>query len=725
MALYHSILDNIRTKVNGFLSRITDTRIDGVPKQGDELVGTYIDQLFDDAEKYRNNSFKNTGSLRKGFADFMEWGKALLKMEAGQHWEVFGTRKKAADDNNPNWMAEVVDDGIQDQISVRNSHLTGSWHEIQVMPNIQNINEILNQERKKTGWGKLIRKASKMFQIYGDGWVESFFDRSEYPEGVASERVLEYGSLLLNPYATGVKKNEGGRYAIIAEMVTGQQVEEDFPKFDIENAATIDGTRAKKISLLNSTTDNKEYMHTKLYARLRCYMDDSTLEPADFSPEECEMKWGLLLQGEEVKVNESDNHEKYVEMYRQYAETKQTQIEQIIAEGQMTDEDRVLADSVMELINVQIEEHLRVAADLAERGISVGRKKKYPNGRMVVTIDGKVAKDVPNPYPFDWRCLLHRIPNEEVIGRFDGRGDVEKLWNNTRRADEMLSRHEDEITLSFPRKVRSINDKQLVDKDGETNDPTVTDWYVTTPPIYQSRQVTGEALRMYEVIVGQRKDQLGITDVTRGESPTATASGDLAEILVQQNQIQISGEANNNLNDGVESIVETKLMIMRAFYKELRPYMINGVETLLNVSRMLSSRAVQEDGQDVEKEVGRLEVSVRPDSNSPMKWERDISFITKLAQTLRFPDGAPVVPMEAVQDMLSERYPEFGRNGKYAQISQATAVGMQVIQQQEQQKKLAEQIQKKDQNDLDSVRRGFSKKLASQELAQNVLPLNQ
>jgi hypothetical protein len=125
---------------------------------------------------------------------------------------------------------------------------------------------------------------------------------------------------------------------------------------------------------------------------------------------------------------------------------------------------------------------------------------------------------------------------------------------------------------------------------------------------------------------------------------------------------------------------------------------VNGAEEYLTVSRVLATTTVEdpETGGSIEKDVEKFEITVVPSSNAPNKWEREVSTISTLQRTLLYPDGTPAIPIEAVIDKIAERYPQFGRNGKYATINQAARIGMQVLMAQQAEQEMVAGIQQKE-----------------------------
>jgi hypothetical protein len=190
----------------------------------------------------------------------------------------------------------------------------------------------------------------------------------------------------------------------------------------------------------------------------------------------------------------------------------------------------------------------------------------------------------------------------------------------------------------------------------------------------------------------------------RGQEPFAGASGKLVETLAQQGQILVTGELNSNLNDFVESVMSTRIKFWKQYYIEPRQWVVNGAQVELNLSELLKWK--DEGGQRVPQE--EFVISVRPYSNFPNKWETDLQLLIQIMSepTLRYPDGQSVVPMEFVTELLASRFPQLNED-KYKVINQATAVGLQIMQEEKEK-------QEEEAKDIQSAKKAFKNKALRQ-----------
>jgi hypothetical protein len=202
-----------------------------------------------------------------------------------------------------------------------------------------------------------------------------------------------------------------------------------------------------------------------------------------------------------------------------------------------------------------------------------------------------------------------------------------------------------------------------------------------------SASLPGEFILLVQKMQEGLEAKIGYNKTTTGQAPNSRASGDLVDSLLQQNQILITGEADQNLLDLVTDIIETKIEMMKIYYTEPRQYIIDGVPVVVKVSELLR----QFQGQPL----GEFQVYVKPQSNYPNQWEAEFGFLVQVMNTMA-PDGTPLIPPDMVKATLGKKFPDAAPGGKYYQMSQAEQIGLQVMEQQaqeaEEQKKLEGKI---------------------------------
>ena len=705
MPNFREKISAVRDKAVRYLTSITEAGEDPIPKEKSPLIGQYVTSLWEDGKLWYETAFAKTKYQRFDYATPEAFIQALSQLDNGNDWATWGYRDEA------DYEQEFSDGEIGDQVRARNAYFNANWHDVTISPNINGINEIFDQERKATGWGKSTRGWTRAMESFGEAWVKSCLDKTANPNGVARELKCRPLSVNRTPNTTSHEKIAGCWYLIHGEQVNDKWIKKTYPKFDLSQATDL----ALATPKFNKFQDeNKSYSHTKMYNKLEGYLDDDTLEELPFTQETFDQRIGAVLSGEFQEVLPLDNHPKFVRAYFDWLEEKEKFYAKIDSDTGLSPAEAQNIDVIISTVTTQIAQHEQAIDEANEKseetGIKAGKRKKYPFGRYIVTLNGVVAEDIPNPYADkennigrDWRCLWHNPKNEDVPERIDGRGDIEILMPTAKVQDTMLSHFADDEILNMHRKpFLTSENKALWTADPLTNDPTKPFFYVGQPPIFADASGGGNSLEMYKIFKGNAKQKLGINRTTFGESDPNVTSGTQAQINLSQNEIIITGEANHNINDAVEDIIETRIYLWKLFYTDPRPYVVDGEQVTLILAHYL-------------KDVDQIQVSVRPYSNFPMKWENDIAFVTTLAAQLsKIPPDSPLYWM--VLDMAAIRYPSLAKGGKYQMMGEATKIGMAIMQRQQelaaQQQDAQAQPQRDEQDILDRTKTMYKNKIA-------------
>lgn len=723
------------TKLKTRLSKVFDTTKDydgKPPKESEKLkVAQYVSSLWDDGCKSFKNSFKATKDAKINFTSPEDFYSACAKLEAGRHYEVFPSRTAADGTIDNSWKQELVDNEIQKQIRAKKNHITANWHDIVISPNELHLNEIFDQERKITGWSGNVREWVSYAQNFGDVYVRSVLDKNENPNGVATEILCEPGSVFRTPETKSIKKIDGCWYVIHGQRVNDNWVRENYPDFDTTISDTGD---VPKFLQIDKDYTQTQYANTKMFNKLEAFCDDSTIEEIPFDKAEFDQRIAQImtdvkanvdrytqgLEPVEVQVapTETDNHKKFIKEYLTWLEEKTNFYEQTATEafnngGNLLPEDTVAIDMVAKAVEEQINMHESMKNPNPK--IPDGKRMKYPNGRYIVTLNGVLAEDIPSLYNHDWRKIFHYLPNEKVPLRMDGRGDVEILWQDNKVLDTMLSRFADDGILATYRKPwLKATEKDKIEDEGYSTNPLKPGYYQDAPPFFATSQSNPEYLKGYDIYKNGIKESLAVNNVTRGESSFSGESGAHAEALINQNTIMVTGELNQNLNDFIEEIVETRIEFWKQFYVEPRAYVIDGQEKELVLAEYLRQMPVEDkDGNVTYKEIKSFQVAVRPDSNFPNRTESEINILTQLS-TKTNEEGMPLVPSEMILDYIAKMFPSLGRNGKYRKDSQLLALGRQKLAEQEQEQKQQEESAQAQGKPLEDIKRKVQNKLTTQ-----------
>jgi len=679
-----------------------DEIVERIPKAKTDEVSDFVAKIYDDGLKHYESAFAKSKPVRWIKTSPKEFLRDCARLENSDDYQVFGWRDKASG------QTEWVDGELQDQIRARNAFLNANLHDVTIQPNLKGVNEIFDRERKLTNWGANVRMWTRYMQNFGDVWIKSYLDKSKDSYGIATEKILRPLSLVWTPECLTIKKEDGCWYVIHAERISGQWIKDNYPDLELVSSASDTKKSPAFIGIQDETS--LTYSKTHFFDKYEAYLDDPSLEEIPFSQDEFDMRvadvvdfvpgdGGAMVPRKDVFPNkEEDNHKKWIAAYEEWLEERQKFYQKQEDEGKLTEQ----GASYINRISQAVEEQMQLHEDAQnqqgvpeEEQLPKGKRVKYPFGRHIVKIGNTVAEDEPNPYEFEWRMLFHNIANERIPERVDGRGDVEILRNTEEHLSLMQSHMaDDEVRNGHKQPWFPASEKAEYERTPQDNDPDKPRWYVSTKPEFPNGQGTNQSAELYKMQKENAPNKLGVSAITHGEAPTKNASGDMVEQLIAQNTVTITGEANQNLNDGIEDIVETRMMIWKKFYTNKRYYMIEGETVGLVLSEYLAYEETKDaQGQTTKKEIPALIVTVRPNSNFPNKWENDLSLLIKLFTGVRDADGSSAIPITMIQDLLGERYVGLAEGGRYRADNEALKIGRQVIAQQ-QQAAQAEQKQK-------------------------------
>jgi len=659
------MIGNITTTVTGWYASIFGTYSMEVPKEGESTVGDFVTSIWQESQDWRKKSFDG----RLNYFDPVLFWKDCRLLEEGLHWEVWGRRNTGDDDK---WKHEIVDDEISNQVRVRKSYLTANWHDVTVVPNIKDSTAILDQERENTDWGDLIIQVTQRGLTEGMAVVHTVFDRTEDVDGLVKEKLIDNESLFPTPFSTGIRKCDGCWYLAVGELMTEQMIREYWnPPEDMAfESANMEIARYFSIDRARNQV-NWTGKHTRLIPVVTLWMDDPLVvrdRVTELDTQEAEAENAAVWESVPIEVSDEQNHIEHIERHMAWLNT-------LSASGAETEAEVTLVNSIVEYMFIHMQEHYKAINRKVSRGLSPGQQFKYPYGRKIVIASGNVLEDGPNPHEVPWRSLFHVWYNEKLPYSWWGRGVPEILWNTNKTEDTMLSRTADiALSVGMPKLFFSKEDKDDITEQGYDNDPTKP-LFTTTPPGLRQGSAPRENLEIYNAMKANASKTQGVSGVSYGQAPTSSASGKLTELLLAQNQIVVTGEANQRLSASIAAIVEMRIEFWKKYYTEPRWYFIDGWPVALTLSEYFSTYTTR-DGK--EKKVPKFQVTVRPNSNFPSRFEFELSFLLQLAQTPS-PDGTPFVTRETILDTLSEMYPKLGRNTENYQMSEALKRGMEAI----------------------------------------------
>lgn len=639
-----------------------------IPSQDDKDLATYVKDLWEDAQQFQTRYYQQTKHLRRSKPDekgagvgfsFDTWKKAAEALAYGENWEyVWGHRPE-------NWMKERVDGEIPRKISVRKDTIASNYHEFTISPNIANVNELYQQERKRMKAKDWMGEYVQTALVYGTAINEIVVDYNLHPQGQVRNIVrMDVGR---TPGARSFDVSDGCNYCVFYETVTGQEIETDFPKIDVTELTPMTDSSLPKRSAPG------DYKHTKFYEKFRVYIDDSELEDVPFGNEEqVELieEQQKLTHAEYVKAGPNQNHMAHI------TAKVDALMNFLSVVPNMPDEEL----QALPTVGVYLENILEHLSFVDKNKIeTLGKRQKYPHGRYICSAGNKIISDEPNPTEVPWRKLVRELQNRKVQNRIDAAGDPEAMYRESYQGDIMRSRIEELSLLGIPQVFRHISDKNNKEIEVKNdNDPLSTKYYVDKPPTIVKGDPPSALMRLYEIAQGKAEKDTGVNSVARGEQPQSHTPASLVAIVQKQNRVIVSGELDRNLREALEDIIEGNLAVMRSIYKEKRQYILNGKVQDINVSQLLSFIEIAEGGRREKVEVPMFEVTVKAGSNYPDEWETKLALLLNLRQTIT--DPAKMIALdEAIFDHLAVEYPEFGKGGPYRKLNEAAEIGLDIL----------------------------------------------
>lgn len=645
---------------------------DGHEVSEDDIVG-YVNILVKDSKSWRDTCLNRRFKKYENPVLFWKWCRTL---ESGDHWEVWGRRNNEENADKH----EITDNQIGDQIRVKKAHINSAWHEVSILPNIKNINEILIEERRKSRWGRLMRTSTHRQLTEGTAIIKEVYN--EWCD-IVDDVLCDNESIFPTPFSSSFDKMDGCTYVAHCTVKTAQIIAETYRGINVDEMTKMTDQKINDVLPQNSKLAISSFVKTKFIDHTELWLDDPTIEDAPFDEGEVIQEHADLAEGKPLAARKDQNHAAHMKAHNQAVRNA------IVGSDVASNpDDKDFSNAYAEYLMEHINDHKALAEKAISEGIMVGRRKKYPYGRKIVVAGGKVCQDMPNELGFDWRLLFRRLPCEELPGQFWGRGIPEMLWESNHLVDTFLSRIGDiSLAVGNPKMYFSLNDKTAIEKaGGNNNDPFEPGWFLTTPPIPRSAQVPKELFELVQLFSDNTERSGGVNATSYGETPGKNTSAKLMSILMSQNIVVVAGEAQQNLSDVVEDLIETKIKLMKHLYTKERPYFINGELEKIIVAELL-------DGID------DLQVSVKPNSNYPQQWETELAMAMEMAST-PMADGSPLLPREAVLDILKVKFPQYAVGGKYYQLSQMLQLGMQKMKEQEAERIKQEKAQSMLENSL-------------------------
>ncbi|MBE3139987.1 MAG: hypothetical protein IMZ53_05325, partial [Thermoplasmata archaeon] len=304
-------LQNLRQRVGKmFEGRAEEMDIPSEKTPKSERV-EYVKTLYNDSLKWRKKSLEKRF---KSYNDPVDLWRDARKLSNGQHWDVWGHRVEVG---KQTWMHEITRPIIEQQLGIRKTYLTSNVHDVVLFPNVANLNEIIRQERDDTEWGKFVTEIVGRALVDGTAVGKEILDKSEYTDGMSKSVVCDIESIFPTPYSTSFELSDGCWYLVDLTMQNVHQVSGDIEGFDETKVSSVS---KKESEVISPKTDLDSFDKTKLVPVYTCYFDDRRKENIPFPKEEFDRRTALIHEGQDVPVEDTDNHEEYINGYLDWLE---------------------------------------------------------------------------------------------------------------------------------------------------------------------------------------------------------------------------------------------------------------------------------------------------------------------------------------------------------------------------------------------------------------------
>jgi len=280
-------------------------------------------------------------------------------------------------------------------------------------------------------------------------------------------------------------------------------------------------------------------------------------------------------------------------------------------------------------------------------------KKKYPNGRKIVVVNGVLCEDIENPYE-DGKFPFARLVDYALPRQFWGTGEVEQLTSPQRIVNKLISYVLDVLTI-MGNPIWIVDNNSGIDTDNLTNQPGLK---VEKNPGTEARRESGVGLQPFvletlQFMANNVFQKLAPTgEVSKGVAPSENASGIAIEQLQEAAQTKIRGKGRN-VEFFLKDIGDLMVSRILQFYTVPRIIRLTSNEESSKYFRFVINENVDESGE-VQK---FAEVSDFQEQIDPITGET------------RYVEGMPrQIPLKSRLDVrvnVSSSLP-FAKDAKYA-----------------------------------------------------------
>ena len=204
-------------------------------------------------------------------------------------------------------------------------------------------------------------------------------------------------------------------------------------------------------------------------------------------------------------------------------------------------------------------------------------RKKYPNGRRIITCGGVLLEDDSNPYE-DGEIPFQRWQNYILPREFWGISEVEQLESPQRIFNKLISFALDCLTL-MGNPVWIVSNDSDVDVENLFNRPGLI---IEKNPNTEVRREEGTQLQPYVMQMIDRMQQwfndiAGTQDVTRGASPGGVTAASAITSLQEAAQTRVR-QKSRNLDQYLQTVGQQYASRVMQFYSAPRVFRLTNNE---------------------------------------------------------------------------------------------------------------------------------------------------
>ena len=240
-------------------------------------------------------------------------------------------------------------------------------------------------------------------------------------------------------------------------------------------------------------------------------------------------------------------------------------------------------------------------------------KKKYPNGRKIVHANGVLLSDEENPY-IDGKFPFARGVDYARPRVFWGMGEVEQLRGPQDMINKIISYTMDVLVL-MGNPIWIVDTESGVDAGNIINAPGLIIEKNQGSEVRREQGVNLQPfiLQTYDRLVQAFEQISGVTEVTRGVSPSSSSSGVAIEMLQEANQTKLRLKSRN-VEAWLTQVGQQHVARILQYYSIPRVVRLTGDENSGRFFKIAIDEKVDEENQAKTRVMAMQEFNTDPET---------------------------------------------------------------------------------------------------------------